>query len=81
VVRTIIGKMAAEIIKGRLISAGIPAFLKYESISTSYAVTVDGLGQVQILVPAERERDARELLQEDSAGMAGHSKHRKRKTS
>ncbi len=56
------GPLAAEVVKGRLESAGIPAALKYESVGTVFPVMVDGLGQVEVLVPKEREREARELL-------------------
>jgi hypothetical protein len=62
------GPLAAEVVKGRLESAGIPAMLKYESINRVYAVTIDGLGQVQVLVQKEREQEARELLAEEPEG-------------
>jgi hypothetical protein len=58
------GMISAEIIKAKLESAGIPALLKYESLGPVLAVTVDGLGQVKVLVPQEREQEARELLGE-----------------
>jgi hypothetical protein len=50
------------VVKGRLESAGIPAMLQYESISRAFPVTVDGLGEVRVLVTREREQEARELL-------------------
>jgi hypothetical protein len=58
------GMIRAEIIKAKLESAGIPALLKYESLGPVLAVTVDGLGRVQVLVPQEREQEARELISE-----------------
>jgi len=56
------GLMQAEIIKGRLESAGIPVMLDYESVGRVMGITVDGLGEVRILVPNERADEARELL-------------------
>jgi len=56
------GPLAAEVVKGRLQSAGIPAILKYESVGRVYGLTLDGLGAVQVLVHREREQEARELL-------------------
>ncbi|MBI4790265.1 MAG: DUF2007 domain-containing protein [Chloroflexi bacterium] len=56
------GPLGAELVKGRLESAGIPAMLKYESAGRVFGLTVDGLGQVEVLVAKEREHEARELL-------------------
>jgi hypothetical protein len=56
------GLMQAEIIKGRLESAGIPVMLDYESLGRVMGITVDGLGEVRILVPNERADEAKELL-------------------
>jgi len=56
------GLMQAEIIKGRLESAGIPVMLDYESLGRVIGITVDGLGEVRILVPNERADEAKELL-------------------
>ena len=60
------GPLAAEVVKGRLESAGIPAILKYESVGRIYGLTLDGLGAVQVLVQREREQEARELLESKS---------------
>ena len=56
------GLMQAEIIKGRLESAGIPVMLDYESLGRVMGITVDGLGEVRILVPNGRADEAKELL-------------------
>ncbi len=56
------GLLGAEVIKGKLESEGIPAILKYESTASMIPVTVDGLGEVQVLVRAEDERKARRVL-------------------
>jgi hypothetical protein len=56
------GLLQAEVIKGRLESAGIPVLLDYESAGRAIGITVDGLGEVRVLVPDEHADDARELL-------------------
>ena len=57
------GPLAAEVVKGRLESAGIPAILKYESAGRVFGLTLDGLGAVQVLVAREREQEARQVLE------------------
>ncbi len=52
----------AEIIKGRLNCEDIPAILKYESAGIVYGLTVDGLGQVEVQVPAHLAKRAAEIL-------------------
>ncbi len=64
------GMLAAEVIKGKLQSAGIPALLAYESLGPIYGLTVDGLGLVRVQVPQRFAEDALELINED-AGDAG----------
>ena len=59
------GPLAAEVVKGRLESAGIPAMLKYESAGRTMGLIIDGLGEVQVLVTKEREQEARKLLAEE----------------
>lgn len=54
----------AQIFKGKLEAAGIPALLEYESAGPVIGITVDGLGEVRILVPAHLADDARSLLEE-----------------
>ncbi len=56
-------RMDAELIKSHLEAMGIGVELFQESIGhTIYPVTVDGLGKVQIFVPAEKIDDAREFI-------------------
>ena len=52
----------ANIIVGRLETEGIPARLKYEAAGTIYAVTIDGLGEVKVMVPSNYLEKAREVL-------------------
>ena len=63
VVYTTQGAMRAEIIKSKLVSAGIPAFIKSESQNV-IPMTIDGIGRAEILVPKDREEEAREVLAE-----------------
>jgi hypothetical protein len=56
------GMTNANIVLGRLETEGIPARLKYEAVGAIYAITIDGLGKVDILVPAKDMEKAREIL-------------------
>jgi len=58
------GIMQAKIITGRLETGGIPTRLKYEAAGAIYAITIDGLGEVKILVPIEDFSRARALLEQ-----------------
>ena len=54
--------LEAQIIKGRLESEGIPALLSYESAGLVYGITVDGLGEVKIMVPRDLAEEAKAIL-------------------
>jgi hypothetical protein len=54
--------MEAQIIKGRLESEGIPVLLSYESAGLVYGITIDGLGEVKIMVPKHLAEEAKEIL-------------------
>jgi hypothetical protein len=54
--------MEAHIIKGRLESEGIPVLLSYESAGLIYGITIDGLGDVKIMVPKRLAEEAKEIL-------------------
>ena len=58
------GPLAAEVAKSKLDGANIPVLLRYEAIGRVLGLTVDGLGAVQVQVPAEFEEQAREILRE-----------------
>ncbi len=64
VVYRAMGLLRAEVIRGRLESAGIPAMLKYESASSAFPVVGGAMGEVQVLVTKSREQEALELLDE-----------------
>lgn len=58
------GHMRANVIKAKLEAAGIPAILSYDAASLVFGLTVDGIGEVRILVRAEDVEEARKLLAE-----------------
>jgi len=59
------GLLRAQVIKAKLELAGIPVLLDYESAGPVIGITVDGLGEVQILVPADRAAEAQALIIEE----------------
>ena len=64
VIKIVNGLPEAHIIKGLLESNDIPVRLEYEAIGQIYGLTVDGLGQVKILVPEEFFEEAESLLED-----------------
>ena len=67
VVRKVQGELIAQVMKTHLESEGIPVLLQYESAGIVYGLTVDGLGQVKILVPQEFAAEAEKILEEDTS--------------
>lgn len=63
-VRTCQGFDLAQIYKSKLEAAEIPVLLKYEAAGLVFGLTVDGLGQVRVMVPTEYAAEAMELLQD-----------------
>jgi hypothetical protein len=62
VLAEVYGRMEAEGIKSLLEAEGIQVELIQEAAGRLYAVTVDGLGRVQIFVPKKQLQEAREWL-------------------
>ncbi|OQY17878.1 MAG: hypothetical protein B6I34_11565 [Anaerolineaceae bacterium 4572_32.1] len=58
------GLLKAQVIQAKLEQAGIPVLLRYESIGPVMGITVDGLGEVHIQVPARYADEARVLIEE-----------------
>ncbi len=59
------GRLEAEFLKSYLEAQGIDVELFQEAIGHHiYAVTVDGLGRVQLFVAKEQAQEARRLLDE-----------------
>jgi len=56
------GLMEAEIIRAKLESFSIPCMLKFESVGRLMAISMNGLGKVRIMVPADRLAEAQELM-------------------
>ncbi len=56
------GMTQANIIAGRLASEGIATRLRYEAAGSIYALTIDGLGEVRVLVAPDDWERAKELL-------------------
>jgi hypothetical protein len=63
-VYTASGQLQAQVIKTKLESAGIPALLDYESAGIVLGITVDGLGEVRVMVAENLAEEARTLLSE-----------------
>ncbi len=52
----------AQIVKSRLESEDIPVHLKYDAAGLVYAVTIDGLGEVEVEVPSRFAETAKDIL-------------------
>ena len=63
-VRTCQGWDLAQIYKSKLEAAEIPVLLQYESAGLVFGITVDGLGQVRLMVPANMASEAEALLED-----------------
>jgi hypothetical protein len=66
VIKIVQGEPQANVLKAHLESEGIPVFLKYESAGLIYGITVDGIGEVRIMVPAEFAEDAKKIIEPQS---------------
>lgn len=62
VVCTVQGELPASIMKAHLESEGIPVLLEYESAGRVFGLTVDGLGEVRVLVPRELFEEAKRII-------------------
>ena len=60
--------MEAQIVKGRLESAGIPAIVRGETAGAIFGLTTGGLAAVEVLVPGPLADKAIQLLNEDVTG-------------
>lgn len=56
------GQLEAHIVKARLEAEGIPVLLSYESAGLVYGLTVDGLGEVRVMVLSSLAEEAKEIL-------------------
>lgn len=60
------GRLEAEVVRGRLQAESIPAMLAYESVGQTIGLTVDGLGQVKVMVPQQFAAVARTIIGEQA---------------
>jgi hypothetical protein len=64
------GRLEANMVESYLEAQGIDVELIQESIGqSSYALTVNGIGRVQVFVPKEKIEEARALLKELHEGI------------
>ncbi|MEA3339552.1 MAG: DUF2007 domain-containing protein [Chloroflexota bacterium] len=56
------GLPEAHVIQAKLEQAGIRTLLRYESAGPIIGITVDGLGEVHVQVPAKYAEEARALI-------------------
>lgn len=62
------GELEANVIKSHLESEGIPVMLQYESAGRVFGLTVDGLGEIRILVPRLLAEQARNIIRPRESG-------------
>lgn len=55
--------MEAQVVKGRLISEGIPAIVRGESLGQIYGLTAGKLASTDVVVPALLAEKARQILE------------------
>jgi len=77
------GMVKARIVAGRLETEGIPTKLRYEAVGTIYGLTLDGLGEVKVLVPRDAAARARSVLSRsyDEEDLAWEETDRKKDSS
>lgn len=61
-VRRCYGLDVANIYRSKLEAAGIPVMLQYDSVGPVFGITIDGLGEVRIMVPEDYATEAESLL-------------------
>jgi hypothetical protein len=67
------GEIEAQTMKSALEAAGIPAELRIEAAQKLFAVTVDGLGAVRVMVPVEQLEEARAVLENPASVLENES--------
>jgi hypothetical protein len=56
------GELEAQVIKGLLESNGISCFLKSHAAPSVHVFTVDGMGEVKVMVPGSMAEKAKGLI-------------------
>jgi hypothetical protein len=62
------GRFEEDQVRAFLEANDIPTLVRGEALRTTHALTLDGLGEVEILVPIDREAQARDLLERVEQG-------------
>jgi hypothetical protein len=62
------GEIESEQVRAFLEANGIATVEQGEALRKTHGIVLDGLGEVRILVPADQEEEARELLQRVEQG-------------
>ena len=62
VISIVQGQFVEAQIKAFLEAHGIPCQLRGEALRVTHAISVDGIGAAEVLVPADRAEEARDLL-------------------
>ena len=57
------GEFEAQVVRGLLESAGIPSLLQGNASLSIHSFIMDGMGEVNVMVTAERAEDARRILE------------------
>jgi len=71
------GRINAEPVIAALRANGIPARLVGEALGSVYGLTLDGLGEVAVVVPAPYAQAARELIADAAGGQLALSEGEK----
>ena len=67
-VSTVQGQFAEGQVRAFLEANGIPTRVRGETLRTTYGISIDGIGSVEILVPRDQADEARELLAKAERG-------------
>jgi hypothetical protein len=59
-------EMEAQVIRGLLESYGIPSFLKSHAAPSVHMFTIDGMGEVKVMVMSSLAQQAKELIKSDT---------------
>lgn len=70
VVGSVFGRQEAEILQSYLRAQGLDCVLSQEGAGIAIGITVDGLGEVQILVPSPQKDQALEAIAHYRAAQA-----------
>ena len=64
------GPLGAEVARAKLESCGVPAALRYEAMGRVLGLTIDGLGRVEVVVPARFTTHASNVLEDTNLSLS-----------